>query len=56
MYFKDLYIIFTKGEQKHTHKDPTSSSPHIITSHSLEKLLNKGHSNVIAQFDVIVAI
>ena len=56
MDFKDLYIIFTKGEQKHTHKDPTSSSPHIITSHSMEKLLKNDHSNIIAQFNAIVAI
>lgn len=53
MDFKELYMCFTHEGKKCTLKGITSGSPKIITSHRMEKLLKKGHSGVISQFDVI---
>jgi hypothetical protein len=44
MDFKELYMSFMQEGKKHTLKGLTSSSPEIITSHHMEKLLKKGHS------------
>jgi hypothetical protein len=48
MDFKDLYMSFTKEGKKHTLKGLKSSSPKIIISHHMEKLLKKGHSGIIS--------
>jgi hypothetical protein len=48
MDFKDLYMKFNKEGKKYTLKGITFGSPGIITSHHMEKLLNKGHSFIIA--------
>jgi hypothetical protein len=46
-------MSFTKDGQKHTLKGLKSSSSKIISSHHMEKLLKKGHSNIISQFNAI---
>ena len=56
MHFQDLYMSFTKEGYKHTLKGLKSGSHEIITSHCMEKLLKKGHSGIIAQFNAIQVV
>ena len=56
MDFKELYLTFTKNSHSHTLntlKGLQVGSPKIISSHRGEKLLKKGHSSVVAQFNAI---
>jgi hypothetical protein len=46
MDFNDLYMSFTKEENKHTIKGLTSRSHEIITCYCTEKLLKKGHPGI----------
>jgi hypothetical protein len=46
MDLKDLYASFTKEGHKYTLEGLTYGSHEIITSHSMEKLLKKGHSKI----------
>jgi hypothetical protein len=41
--FKELYMSFTQEGKKDTLKGITYGSHEIITSHSMDKLLKKGH-------------
>ena len=55
MDFKELTIQFDQEGQQYKFEGITSSSPEIISSHRMEKLLKKGHSGVIAQLHAIQA-
>jgi hypothetical protein len=49
MDFKELIMQFIHDGQQHKFQGITTSSPNIITSHLMEKLLKKGLSGIIAQ-------
>ena len=53
MDFKEFSIIFSEEGNINHIKGITSSSPKIISSHYMEKLLKKGKSCIIAQFNSI---
>ena len=53
MDFKELYLSFTQNSQTHMLKGLQEDSRKIIISHRIEKLLKKGHSSVVAQFNAI---
>jgi hypothetical protein len=53
MDFMELFMCFMQEGKKHILKRITSNSPEIITSHRMEKLLNKGHMGVIAKFNTV---
>jgi hypothetical protein len=53
MDFKELYMSFTKEGHKHTLKGLKSNSSKLSSSHYMENLLKKGHSNIISQFNAI---
>jgi len=53
MDFKELYMSFTQDSQTHTLNGLQAGSPKIINSHRMDKLLKKGHSGIIAQFNTI---
>lgn len=53
MDFKKLCGSFDKEEHRHTLKGLQAGSSKIISNHHMEKILNKGHSSIIAQFDAI---
>jgi hypothetical protein len=55
MDFQNLTMEFDQGGQKYKFQGITTSSPEIISSHRMEKLLKKGHSSVIAQLHTIQA-
>jgi hypothetical protein len=55
MDFQNLTMQFDQGGHKHKFQGITAGSPEIISSHRMEKLLNKGHSGVIAQLHAIQA-
>jgi hypothetical protein len=42
--------------KNHTLKEITSGSHGIITSHCMDKLLKRGHSSIIAQFNAIQVV
>jgi hypothetical protein len=53
MEFQELYMIFTKYGHKYTLKGLMFISFKIIISHHMDKLLKKGHPNIISQFNAI---
>jgi hypothetical protein len=55
MDFKDLTMQFDQEGHQYKFQGITASSPEIISSHCMEKMLKKGHSSVIAQVDAIQA-
>jgi hypothetical protein len=55
MDFKELTMQFDQEGHQYKFQGITVSSPDIITSHRMEKLLKKGHSGVISQLHVIQA-
>jgi hypothetical protein len=56
MDFKELTMQFYQEVQQYKFKGIIVSSPKIISSHHMEKLLKKGHSGIIAQLHAIQAI
>jgi hypothetical protein len=56
MDFKELYMSFVQDSHTHTLKGLQVSSPEIISSHWMEKLLKKGHYGIIAQFYAIQVV
>jgi hypothetical protein len=56
MDFKELTMQFDQEGHQYKFQDITVSSPEIISSHRIKKLLKKGHSGVIAQLHAIQAI
>jgi hypothetical protein len=55
MDFKDLTMQFNQEGHQYKFQGITASSPEIISSHRMEKLLKKGHSGVITQLHAIQA-
>jgi hypothetical protein len=55
MDFKDLTMKFDQEGHQYKFQGITVSSPEIISSHRMEKLLKKSHSGVIAQLHAIQA-
>lgn len=53
MDIKELYMRFIWDSHTHTLKRLQTSSLEIISSHMMDKLLNKVHPGVIAQFHAI---
>jgi hypothetical protein len=53
MDFKELYMSFNKEGHQYTLKGIQEGSLKIIISHCMEKLLKKGHFDIIAQFNAI---
>jgi hypothetical protein len=53
MDFKELTMQFDQEGQKYKFQGITTGSPEIISSHCMEKMLNKGHSGVISQLHAI---
>ena len=51
--FKDLYLGFTQDSHTYTLKGIHVDPPQIISSHRVEKLLKKGYSGIISQFNAI---
>ena len=56
MDFKELTMQFDQEGHQYNFQGIIVSSPEIISSHRMEKLLKKGHSGVIAQLHAIQAI
>jgi len=55
MDFKDLTMQFDQEGHQYKFQGITTGSPEIISSHSMEKLLKKGHYGVITQLHAIQA-
>jgi hypothetical protein len=55
MDFKALTMQFNQEGHQYKFQGITASSPEVISSHRMEKLLKKGHSGVIAQLHAIQA-
>jgi hypothetical protein len=55
MDFKELTMQFDQEGHQYKFQGITISSPEIISSHRMEKLLKKGHSGVISQLHAIQA-
>jgi len=55
MDFKELTMQFDQEGQQYKFQGIIVSSPEIISSHRMEKLLKKGHSSIIAQLHAIQA-
>jgi hypothetical protein len=55
MDFHNLTMQFEQGGHQYKFRCITASSPEIISSHRMEKLLKKGHLGVIAQLHAIQA-
>lgn len=53
MDFKELYRSFTNKGHLHTLRGIPTGSLEIVNFHHMEKLLKKGHSNIISQFNAI---
>jgi hypothetical protein len=53
MYFKELTMQFDQEGHQYKFQGIIVSSPEIISSHRMEKLLKKGHSGVISQLHAI---
>jgi hypothetical protein len=53
--FKELTMQFDQEGHQYKFQGITASSPEIISSHCMEKMLKKGHSSVIAQLHAIQA-
>ena len=56
MDFKALNMQFDQEGHQYKFQGITASSPEVISSQRMEKLLKKGHSGVIAQLHAIQAI
>jgi len=50
MDFQELYMNFTQDSQNHTLDDLQVGSPEITNSHRMEKLVKKGHYDIISHF------
>jgi hypothetical protein len=55
MDFQNLTMQFDQGCHQYKFHGITTSSPEVISSHRIEKLLKKGHFGVIAQLHAIQA-
>jgi hypothetical protein len=55
MDFKELTMKFDQEGHHYKFQGITTSSPEIISSHRMEKILKKGHSRVISQLHAIQA-
>jgi hypothetical protein len=55
MDFKELTMQFDQEGQQYKFQGIIVSSPEIISSHRMEKLLKKGHSGIISQLHAIQA-
>jgi hypothetical protein len=55
MDFKELTMQFNQEDQQYKFQGITAGSPKIISSHRMETLLKKGHSDIIAQIHSIHA-
>jgi hypothetical protein len=55
MDFKELTMQFNQEGQQYKFQGITTGSPEIISSHRMENLLKKGHSDIIAQLHSIQA-
>ena len=53
MDFKALTMQFDQEGHQYKFQGIIASSPEVISSHRMEKLLKKGHSGVIAQLHAI---
>jgi hypothetical protein len=53
MVFKDLTMKFQHDGQQYKCQGIIASSPEIISSHSMEKILKKVHSGIVAQIHSI---
>jgi hypothetical protein len=53
MDFKELTMQFNQEGKQYKFQGIIVSSPDIISSHRMEKMLKKGHSGIIAQLHVI---
>jgi hypothetical protein len=53
MDFKKLTMQFIQEGQQYKFQGITANSPEIISSHHMENLINKGHSDIIAQLHSI---
>jgi hypothetical protein len=53
MDFKELTMQFDQEGHQYKFQGITASSPKIISSHCMEKLLKKGHFGVISQLHAI---
>jgi hypothetical protein len=53
MDFKELYMSFIQEGHVHNLLGLQEGSPEIVSSHHMEKSLNKGHSGIIAQVNAI---
>jgi hypothetical protein len=56
MDFKELTMQFDQEGHQYKFQGITASSPEVISSHHMEKLLKKAHSDVISQLHAIQAI
>lgn len=56
MDYQELCMIFHHKDHSYTLRGIQASSPEIIISHRMEKLLNKEYNGVIAQFNSIQVI
>jgi hypothetical protein len=55
MDFQNLTMQFNQGGHQYKFQGITASSPEVISSHRMEKLLKKCHSGVITQLHAIQA-
>jgi hypothetical protein len=55
MDFKELTMQFNQEGQQYKFQGITTSCPEIISSHRMEKILKKGHSDIISQLHSIHA-
>jgi hypothetical protein len=55
MDFKALTMQFDQEGHQYKFQGITTGSPEVISSHCMENMLKKGHSNVISQFHAIQA-
>jgi hypothetical protein len=56
MDFKELTMQFQQDDQQYKFQGITTGSPEIISSHRMENLLKKGHSDIISQLNAIQAV
>eukprot|EP00253_Pinus_taeda_P017311 PITA_17311 len=56
MDFQELYMSFKQNNSTRTLRGLQAGAPSIISSHRMEKLLKKGHHQVIAQFNAIQVV
>eukprot|EP00253_Pinus_taeda_P016898 PITA_16898 len=56
MDFQELYMSFKQNDHTHTLRGLQAGAPSIISSHRMEKLLEKGNHGVVAQFNAIQGV